>query len=391
MKPWRLVFLCVASGACALLFGSLPSCSFGSLSPNPVLVRDAGDAGCAAVETGTTVSLGEPLPNLEFATDANDAGVVSLASYAEPCAPSAKLLVLRQVAGWCGTCQWHASHTARFLPSDVAARVQLVDLLLANENNQLAAATDLAAYRASGDGVADAIADPTFQLSELFDPRPALPLYVLVDARTLTPRSVLANPDPDTLTNALRSTLAALDGVTGPTPVPVRTFDGRFTADAWDIIHDMVLVQPPAPDPTNHVADDPQAALFGLKLFETSSLSPVQVGCRSCHDPALLLCDGKSTPPEGAAPAVHNVPSIVLAGYRKWLAWSGLADSLWMLAVLPVELDFEFASTRLYAAHAIFTNFPHRTTRPSSDPCRPSTTRRAFLPTACPAHPSGPR
>jgi cytochrome c peroxidase len=317
------------------------------------------DASAPAI--GNTLSFGSPLPDLAFAGDSGPGdggtGNVSLRSFAIPCAPTARIFVLRVVTGWCGTCRWHSANTDTILPGDVASRVQMVDLLLANDDNQLASATDLASYRAHGDGQVPALADPAFTLAPFFDPRPALPLYLIVDARTLTPVVALSNPSPDSATAAFRRTLAELDGQPPPVTAPAVTHDGRFTRDQWDMIRDMRLIQPPPSDPTNHVADDPKAAALGFTLFETSKLSPQQVGCRSCHNPALLLTDGKEVPPEGAKFGTRNVPSIVLASYRKWLSWAGVADSLWMLSILPVELDFEYASSRLFAAHAIFANY----------------------------------
>jgi cytochrome c peroxidase len=233
----------------------------------------------------------------------------------------------------------------------------MVDLLLANDNNQLASGTDLASYQSHGDGQAPVLADPAFTLAPLFDARPTLPLYAIVDARSMKPLSALSNPPPDSVVSTLRQTLAQLDGTTPPSPDAPVKHDDRFTADQWDMIRDMRLNQPPPPDPTNSMADDPKAAALGLAFFETPKFSPQQVSCRSCHNPALLLTDGKEVPPEGVKFGTRNVPSIVLAGYRKWLSWAGVADSLWMLSVLPVELDFEYASSRLFAAHAIFTNY----------------------------------
>ena len=334
---------------------ALASCS-GSSAGSIVESPADGGAVCdgSTVNAGATLAFGAALPALTFA---GSTGSVSVQSFAEPCTPQAKLLVLRTVASWCGTCRWHASNTAALVPADLASRVGMVDLLLANDDNQLATAKDLVSYGAHGDGRTPVLADPAFTLAPFFDARPALPLYLILDARTLTPVATLSNPAPDTVTASLRQTLAKLDGQPHPAPVAAIQYDDRFTRDQWDMVHDMRLVQPPAPDPTNRVADDPSAAKLGLTLFETGKLSPQQVGCRSCHNPALLLTDGKETPPEGTSFGTRNVPSIVLAGYRRVLSWGGVADSLWMLSVLPVELDFEFGSTRLFAAHAIFTNY----------------------------------
>jgi cytochrome c peroxidase len=339
------------------LAGSIPlaSCSASHSTSQSIPSTDAGIVCDASpVGTGSTLALGAPLPALDFA---GDSGTVSLQSLSGPCATSAKLLVLRTVAGWCGTCRWHSANTSALVPADVASSVQIVDLLLANDNNQIATATDLPSYRVHGDGLITPLADPAFTLAPFFDPHPALPLYLVVNARTLTPVAALSNPAPDTVAATLRQTLAQLNGQPAPAPVAAVKYDDRFTRDQWDMIHDMQLVQPPPPDPSNRVADDPNAAALGLTLFETGKLSPQQVGCRSCHNPALLLTDGKEVPPEGAAFGTRNVPSIVLAGYRKWLSWAGVADSLWMLSILPVELDFEYASSRLFAAHAIFANY----------------------------------
>jgi cytochrome c peroxidase len=180
---------------------------------------------------------------------------------------------------------------------------------------------------------------------------------LIVDARTLTPVAALSNPAADTVTATLRQTLAQLDGQPMPSPVAPVTYDDRFTRDQWDMIHDMQLVQPPTPDPTNRVADDPDAAALGLTLFETGKLSPQQVGCRSCHNPALLLTDGKEVPPEGTSVRHAQRSQHRSRRLPTGASWAGVADSLWMLSVLPVELDFEYGSTRLFAAHAIFTNY----------------------------------
>ncbi len=229
-----------------------------SCSSTGSTARQPSACDAAAVPMGDTIALGVPLPVLSFASDEVDGDVVAVQSMAMPCSAESRLVVLRVVAGWCGTCRWHASHTPQIVPGDVADRVSLVDVVLANDDNQLASSGDLASWRAHGDGMVPALADPTFALSPLFPPRSALPLYALVDARTMVPEVVLSNPDPDSLTNSLRQTLASLDGQSPAAASPVVLQDGRFTSDEWDMIKDMVLVQPPPPDPTNRVADDPK-------------------------------------------------------------------------------------------------------------------------------------
>jgi len=352
-KNHRYLIWCIALAYAWLSVLATTACSNSPSVPQIITAEPSGNCDAPA-DAGSTLSFGSALPNLEFT---GEDGSVSLRTFATSCSSSPSLLVLRTVAGWCGTCRWHSDNTSILVADDFASRVQIVDLLLANDDNQLASSADLASYRAYGDGQVSVLTDPTFTLAPFFDPHPALPLYLIVDARNLRPALALSNPAPDDVTAAFRQVLAQLDGRTPPAAVPPVKYDERFTRDQWDMIAAMRLSQPPPPDPTNHVADDPSAAALGLTFFETPKLSPQQVSCRSCHNPALLLTDGKEVPPEGAKFGTRNVPSIVLAGYRKWLSWAGVADSLWMLSVLPVELDFEYASSRLFAAHAIFSNY----------------------------------
>ena len=50
---------------------------------------------------------------------------------------------------------------------------------------------------------------------------------------------------------------------------------------------------PLAPDPSNAVADDPQAAEFGHRLFFDTRLSANgEISCASCHRPELGFTDG---------------------------------------------------------------------------------------------------
>ena len=51
------------------------------------------------------------------------------------------------------------------------------------------------------------------------------------------------------------------------------------------------------------------------------------------------LTDGKEVPPEGTSFGTRNVPSIVLAGYRRVLGWAGVADSLWMSLMSIVKVS----------------------------------------------------
>lgn len=301
---------------------------------------------------GSTLALDASLPDLHFSDESGAS--VSLTSLAAPCAErAAHLLVLRVVTGWCGTCRWHAAHTRETLPEGAADAIRVVDVLVADDDNAPSATTSIASWRSRGDGFAEVFADAAFQLRPLFPARAALPLVALVDSRSMVSFALLSDPDPDVLTNSLRSGLARVGQVQPPSAAAHELVDGRFNRKAWDMIQDMTLVAPPPPDPSNRVADDLAAAALGKMLFFDKSLSPAGVSCSSCHDPSLLFTDGKNVAPEGVGPGSRNVPSMVLASYQRWELWDGRADSLWMQALLPIEDPSEFGSSRLFAVHAI--------------------------------------
>src|SRR5207248_2486227 len=95
------------------------------------------------VDYQTTI-LGTP-PDATFD---GESGKVSLHDYFEPCASQSRLLVVRMSAPWCGTCLWHLGHTGEIKALDVAARVEILDLLVRNRDNDPPAVADLAAFKA---------------------------------------------------------------------------------------------------------------------------------------------------------------------------------------------------------------------------------------------------
>src|SRR5690606_1759874 len=101
-------------------------------------------------------------PDLSFD---GESGKVHLRDYFEPCAGRSRLLVVRVGAPWCGTCRWDLKHTGEIRGSDVGARLQWLDLVLSNRDNDPPAAEDLADYRALID-VPDKVAlDPGHQFA----------------------------------------------------------------------------------------------------------------------------------------------------------------------------------------------------------------------------------
>jgi len=283
---------------------------------------------------GATVSLSEVV---------NDGG----AADAEP-------LLVRVVTGWCGTCRWSAAHTAELMPGDLGARVDVLDVLVSGEDNAPATERDITTWQARSDGVARVLADPSFQLRELFAPRKPLPLMVILEPGSLRVLAALSNPAPHELEAALGRALAQLGGEAPPAASSTEITDARFTRDRWGMIEAMALTTPPAPDPSNAVADDPAAAAFGRVLFADRRLSPADISCESCHWPELAFQDGRETPSEGRQRLDRNAPTTLLAGFADTQLWDGRADSQWMQAVLPIESEAEFGSSRLYATHAVF-------------------------------------
>ena len=359
--------------ALVALAGVFPTaCGGDDASPAAIISSDAGKEAEASAPNDTPYcSNGEPtaayptaapqiallgtLPNMSFDSfDTSGAPKkVTLGDYFEPCAPQSHLLVLRVSAGWCGTCRWHAAHTGELTSLDVASRLEILDLLVAGDQNLPPTASDLTTFASRIDTPQGLALDPDFRLGPISENPFPLPLYVLVDTRTMIVRNYLSNPDPDTLSLRIHQEIDGLDHVKEPVASPLPLEDGLFTRDQWDEMHDMKMPGAPPADPTNAHADDPAAATLGEALFSDKSLSPSNtVSCATCHDPNASFADGKPQA-VGVATGDRNSPSVLLASYTPWQFWDGRADSLWMQATGPFENAKEFASSRLFVAHAI--------------------------------------
>jgi cytochrome c peroxidase len=103
---------------------------------------------------------------------------------------------------------------------------------------------------------------------------------------------------------------------------------------------------PVPPDPTNRVADDPQAAGFGHRLFFDTRLSANgRVSCATCHDPARAFTDGLKVS-KGVGATSRNAPTVIAAAYSPWQFWDGRKDSLWAQALGPMESPVEHGMDR---------------------------------------------
>lgn len=304
---------------------------------------------------GTEIDTTRPLPDLRF-DQAPGAAPIALSSRYTPCEATPQLLVLRVMAAWSGPARWHAAHTARLRALPGGARLWLLDLLVRDEDNAPADAADLAPWRATYDSAPDALAiDPGYRFQSLFFGGGRLPVYLLVDPRTMRVSRTLVAPEAPEVDDAIAVALAQLDGLPRPALQPVQRIDNRFTFDQWEQVAAMASPPRPPPDPTNRWADDPAAARLGATLFADTGLSGAgEVSCATCHDPQREFADGR---PQGVGVARgdRNTPSVRFAAHMRWQFWDGRADTLWAQALGPIENPVEMDGTRLGVAHRIAT------------------------------------
>lgn len=107
---------------------------------------------------------------------------------------------------------------------------------------------------------------------------------------------------------------------------------------------------PPKPDPTNRVADDPEAAKLGAALFADEAFSGNgKVSCATCHRPDAGLTDPFPLG-RGVGTGNRRTMAITTAAYSPWMFWDGRADSPWAQALGPVENPVEHGFTRTQVA-----------------------------------------
>ncbi|TNE92678.1 MAG: hypothetical protein EP330_00770 [Deltaproteobacteria bacterium] len=129
-----------------------------------------------------------------------------------------------------------------------------------------------------------------------------------------------------------------------------------FSEEQLDILAAMTPVPAVPADSTNAVADDPNAAVLGRKLFFSTALSgDGQFSCASCHDPAQDFTDGLQLS-EAAGQTGRHAPTVINAAYSRWQFWDGRCDSQWCQALGPIESPVEMAGTRLGVARAVYTD-----------------------------------
>lgn len=357
----RALVLAIALGGAVL---SAAACGGDDAASPPVASADAGadTQGAAALCVDGKpvdwpagpyeIAIGGTLPKDLVFEGAE--GPVRLSDVFEPCAPRSRLLVIRNVGSWCGTCLWHAEHTKRLLADPgLDGRLVLVDLLLGDEDNAPPTVAAAARWKSKVDYDVKVGVDAKYVLSTAALPHASLPTYAIIDTRTMTLRNVLETPAADVLAYRLASELAQLDKLPRLDPVEPKFEDELFTEERWSMIRAMKLVAAPPADPTNAYGDLPAAAALGKKLFSDAALSPSgTVSCATCHVQEKGFSDGVPTS-MGLARVDRNSPSIALAAHARWQFWDGRADTLWAQALGPLEDGKEMGSSRLYVAKQI--------------------------------------
>lgn len=129
-----------------------------------------------------------------------------------------------------------------------------------------------------------------------------------------------------------------------------------WSAAEWAAARRLSPLRPLPLDPTNALADHPEAARLGHHLFFDPRLSPHGVACATCHQPARGFTDGRPVA-HTLAPLRRNTMSLLNVGYQHWLTWDGGRDSLWHQAVVPIESAQEMGSSRLYVVRAVMQHY----------------------------------
>jgi cytochrome c peroxidase len=159
------------------------------------------------------------------------------------------------------------------------------------------------------------------------------------------------------------------------------TDETLFTDEELEVLGGYRLPSAAPPNPSNRVADSRDAAILGKKLFfdarlsgtlgpantgvSDGSLGPAgstgKVACAACHALELGGADRRSRTPTslGANYGLRNSPTVINTVFSDvarggWQLWDGRRDSVWSVAMGPMEGANEHAGTRLQYAHLIY-------------------------------------
>lgn len=171
---------------------------------------------------------------------------------------------------------------------------------------------------------------------------------------------------------------SAEGGASGAPAVPdadeLPTFSSQQLAMLQTLRYDAAA---PPPDPSNRVADDADARVFGQRLFFEQAFSgPLlegdndgsgptlgrqgeagKVSCAGCHLPAAGFVDVRSPHRQvslGAQWTLRKSPSLLEVAFAPLYNWDGRRDALWNQALGVMESNREFNSGRLFVAEQLF-------------------------------------
>lgn len=133
------------------------------------------------------------------------------------------------------------------------------------------------------------------------------------------------------------------------------TLEHRWSTDQVDELRMLSIsgLGKPAADPTNRVADDPEAAKLGHQLFFDERLSSNgKVSCASCHQPDRDFQDGTALA-QGVGTTNRRTMPVAGTAFSPFLFWDGRKDSQWAQALGPLESPVEHGGSRAQYAHVI--------------------------------------
>lgn len=117
-------------------------------------------------------------------------------------------------------------------------------------------------------------------------------------------------------------------------------------------------LSPVPADPSNAVADNPDAAKLGEQLFFDAALSSdTTISCATCHQPAKQFQDGIPTA-FGLGPVARRTTPLAGAQWGEWFYWDGRKDSQWSQALEPLETPAEHGMTRDMVARHVLRQYP---------------------------------
>ena len=189
----------------------------------------------------------------------------------------------------------------------------------------------------------------------------AVPVYAPDVASAFVPDAVPAHA-PDT---ALPDTAIPDAQAPDAAPVDAALPDALVEPAVPFTPEDIALVAtlrmaPPPDDPTNHVADSPEAARLGQRIFHDVRFSSNGLrSCAYCHWPDRYF-SGILTYDAHGGLDYRNVPSLIGASSQPWMFWDGRADTLWNQIRTPMESPHEMALDRVRVIRRVRSELPLR-------------------------------